>query len=152
MAAPNGQPGRTRCISDADLRAFSGYVMKRAFNAIQADVNMALAPLGLRMITFSALSVIVSNPGLRQSQLADALLIERPNLVPIVDELQNSGLVYRDPAPDDRRAYALAATPAGQRLYERAYAAVQAHEARVTKPLGTAERRALIDMLTRIEG
>ena len=138
-------------ISDATLRGFSGYVMKRAFNAIQADVNAALAPHDLRMLTFSALSVIVDNPGLRQAQLADALSIERPNLVIVVDDLECRALISRNPAPGDRRAYALLATLKGVRLYEKALTSVQAHEARVTSRLSREERKSLLDMLSKIE-
>ncbi len=146
--APTPVPDR---ISDATLRGFCGYVMKRAFNAIQADVNAALAPFELRMLSFSALSVIVDNPGLRQSQLADALSIERPNLVLVVDELERRELITRDRAPDDRRAYALRVTMSGRRLYDRALAAVQAHEAKMTAALSAQERVQLIEALTRIE-
>lgn len=136
---------------DATLRAFSGYGMKRAFNAIQADVNAALAPFDLRMVTFSALVVIVDNPGLRQTQLADLLSIERPNLVVILDELERRELISRDRAVDDRRAYALQVTLAGRRLHDKALAAVNAHEARMTAGLNPAERADLIRMLRRIE-
>lgn len=143
-----GQPERA---SDATLRQFSGYAMKRAFNAVQADLNAALAPHGLRMLTFSALVIVVDNSGLRQSQLADALAIERPNLVLVVDELERAGLILRNPAPGDRRAYALTATAAGRRLYAKAVAAVGAHEARMTRALNDAERAALRAALGRIE-
>lgn len=140
-------------MSDPDrtLRRFAGYSMKRAFNVIQTDVNEALASLGLRMVTFSALSVIVDNPGLRQSQLADILSIERPNLVLIIDDLESRDLIMRQRASDDRRAYALQATLAGRRLHDRALKAVGGHEARVMAGLTEQERLALIDMLMRIE-
>lgn len=136
---------------DATLRAFSGYVMKRAFNAIQADVNAALAPFDLRMGTFSTLVMIVDNPGLRQSQLADVLAIEPPNLVLVIDELERRGLITRERAVDDRRAYALLVTLAGRRLHDAALAAVKAHEARMTAGLTDAERAQLIRALRRIE-
>lgn len=136
---------------DNTLREFSGYGMKRAFNAIQTDVNATLAPFDLRMVTFSALVVIVDNPGLRQSQLADLLSIERPNLVVIVDELERRELITRERATDDRRAYALQVTLAGRRLHDKALAAVRAHEARMTAGLTEAERAELIRMLGRIE-
>lgn len=136
---------------DATLRAFSGYGMKRAFNAIQADVNAVLAPFDLRMVTFSALVMIVDNPGLRQSQLADVLAIERPNLVLIIDELERRDLIIRERAADDRRAYALMVTLAGRRLHDKALAAVQAHEARMTAGLTEGERAQLIRALRRIE-
>ena len=80
---------------DGILRSFLGYDMKRAFAAIHTDVNAALAPYGLRMLTFSVLAVIRENPGLRQSRLAEILLIERPNLVVILDELEGLDLVTR---------------------------------------------------------
>lgn len=141
----------TDAVPDATLRGFSGYNMKRAFNAIQADVNRALAPLGLRMLTFSALVVVVDNPGLRQSQLAGVLSIERPNLVLVVDELERAGLITRDPAPTDRRAYALNPTAEGRALCDRALAAVRDHDDRMTGGLSEEERAALIRALQRIE-
>jgi DNA-binding MarR family transcriptional regulator len=136
---------------DDSLRAFSGYTMKRAFNAIQADVNATLQPYGLRMVTFSALVVIADNPGLNQSRLAEVLSIERPNLVLIIDELDRAELITRDRAKADRRAYELRATLKGRRVCDRARAAVAAHDARMTAGLSEAERGALIAALRRIE-
>ena len=140
-------------MSEADLtlRQFAGYSMKRAFNAIQADVNATLEPFGLRMVTFSALVVIVDNPGLRQSQLAEILAIERPNLVLIIDDLENRELITRERAPDDRRAHALKATLKGRRLHDKALKAVQEHEARMTAGLSPEHRQALIAALCLIE-
>jgi len=136
---------------DRTLRGFAGYTMKRAFNAIQADVNAALAPFGLRMVTFSALVVIADNPGLRQSELAEALMIERPNLVLILDELERAELISRDRAAGDRRAYELRATLKGGRLCDRARRAVTAHDARMTEGMSETDRQALIAALRRIE-
>lgn len=142
--APGGAP-------DTILRAFLGYGMKRAFAAIQADVNATLAPFGLRMLTFSALAVIRDNPGLRPSQLAEILLIERPNLVLILDDLEGADLVTRTRARDDRRAFELKVTLKGRRLCDRAVAAVRAHDARMAQGLTQAERAALHLALRRIE-
>jgi DNA-binding MarR family transcriptional regulator len=140
-----------RAITDARLRRFTGYTMKRAMTGIQTDVNTALAPLGLRMLSFSALSVIAENPGLRQSQLAEALLMERPNMTPVVDALERSGWIARAPAPDDRRAYALTLTDAGTQVFAAAERAVEAHEAHMTGGLSTRDRDRLIAMLREIE-
>ena len=118
-------------VDESALRQFAGYHMKRAFNVVQADLNQTLKPFELRMITYTALLLIVENPGLRQSQLADAMDIERPNLVVIIDELERRDLIVRDRVPSDRRAYALQATLAGRRLCQKAVAAVQGHEQRM---------------------
>jgi DNA-binding MarR family transcriptional regulator len=115
-------------VSDRSLRTLLGYQMKRTFNVIQSDLTRTLKPFDLRMLTYTALTLIVDNPGLRQSQLAEAMDIERPNLVVIVDELERRDLILRDRVESDRRAYALKATLAGRRLCEKAAAAVAAHE------------------------
>jgi DNA-binding MarR family transcriptional regulator len=151
MVDPIPDPISDNPISDASLRCFSGYALKRAFNTVQADVNATLAPLGLRMLSFSALTVIAGNPGLRQSQLAAALSIERPNLVIVLDDLEQRGLVSRDRIATDRRAYALRLTTDGEQLYDQAKEAVQAHEARMTQALTPAQRLTMIDLLHRIE-
>ncbi|MFK7751037.1 MAG: MarR family winged helix-turn-helix transcriptional regulator [Sedimentitalea sp.] len=138
-------------MSDHTLRQFSGYSMKRAFAAVQADVSAALAPFGLRMLSFSALVLIVDNPRRRQSQLADALAIERPNLVIVVDELERAGLITRERTAADKRAYALEATAAGRRLYDETVRVVQQHEARMTQGLDASEHAILRQALRSIE-
>lgn len=138
-------------VTDDTLRGFAGYYMKRAFNVAQTDLSHRLKPLGLRMVTFSALVLIVDNPGLRQSQLADALTIERPNIVMILDELQRKGLIARDRAPDDRRAYALRATQAGEQSYQQAMVAMRGHERQVFDALTQIERQTLVATLNKVE-
>ncbi len=138
-------------ISDETLRGFLGYHMKRAFNVLQSDLNRALKPFGLRMVTYSALVTIVENPGLRQAQLADALAIERPNLVVIVDELERADLITREKVPTDRRAYALMPTLKGRQVARAATEANQADERRLLKGLDEDKRRLVIEVMRRIE-
>ena len=139
-------------VSDAALRQFVGYGMKRAFNVLQADLVRTLEPFGLRMLTFSALSMIVENPGLRPSQLAAALSVERANVVVYVDKLEQAGWVTRAPCPEDKRAYALQCTIAGRQLYDKAVAAVRAHDRRMLDGLREVEIAAVKKALARIEG
>jgi DNA-binding MarR family transcriptional regulator len=145
--APSAAPS----VSDASLRKFAGYNIRRASNVIQADLAAVLEPFGLRMITFSALVLVVDNPNLTQSQLAGALAIERSNLVVVVDELESRDFIVRNPVPNDRRAYALTATLAGRRRCEKVSEAVRDHEARLLAGLTAAERDGLAALLARIE-
>ena len=100
--------------SDDTLRGYSGYRMKRAFNVVQSDLARVLKPFGLRMVTYSALTVIADSSGLRQSELARALDMERPNMVAIVDQLERKGWIQRNRVPTDRRAHALVLTEVGE--------------------------------------
>ena len=138
-------------VGDANLRRFFGYQMKRTINTLQSDLARTLKPFGLRMLTFTALVLIVDNPGLRQSQLADAMDIERPNLVVILDELERRELITRDRVPSDRRAYALQATTLGRELHDQSVAAVTAHEARLLQGLEEETRDIVVAALKIIE-
>lgn len=136
---------------DATLRGFLGYGLKRAFNVLQAEVNATLAPMGLRMITFSVLAVIRDAPGISAAGLAQVLGLERPNLVLILDELEGGGLITRTRARSDRRTHELRATLAGRKLAQRATEALAAHEDRMTEGLDAAQREAMRTALARIE-
>jgi DNA-binding MarR family transcriptional regulator len=115
-------------VTDTILRGFVGYQMKCAFNTIQSDLNKTLAPYHLRMISFSVLVMIVENSGIRQSQIAEALSIEAPNLVVALDDLERRNLIARKRLITDRRVWLIKATLPGATLCRRAIAAVKAHE------------------------
>ncbi|MEP2532945.1 MarR family transcriptional regulator [Shimia sp.] len=137
-------------VSDASLARFMGYHMKRAQHVMISDMNAVIQPMGLRMITFSVLNMVVENPGLRQSQLADALVIERPNLVVILDGLEERDLISRDRVPTDRRAYALNATLAGRQLSDAAICAIEAHEARMLAGVSDEDRNTVLRVLGQV--
>lgn len=52
----------------------------------------------------------------RQNTLAEAIGIEGASLVRLIDELQSSGLVTREPDPSDRRANVVSLTPRGRKV------------------------------------
>ena len=129
--------------TDRHLSGFIGYAMKRALSIVQADFARALSDYDLRAVSFSALSIIVGEPGLTQTQLADALQIERSNLVTIIDELSGRGLIVRAPVAQDRRRHALMPTTAGQQLAAKAKASAAAHESSLFACLTEAEKMEL---------
>jgi DNA-binding MarR family transcriptional regulator len=135
-------------INEDTLCLFLGYHLKRAFNVVQGDLAKTLKPLDLRMLTYTALVLIVDNPGLSQAQLADAMGIERPNLVVIVDELEQRELITRERTPTDRRVYSLKATLAGRQLCKKAVAADIAHENRLFAGIDESSRANLIRILS----
>ncbi|MBF9035716.1 MarR family transcriptional regulator [Rhodobacterales bacterium HKCCE2091] len=133
------------------LRRIVGYNLKRANSAVLATLQQVLGPLGLRRVTFSALAVIRSHPGLRQSDLAEILAIDRPNMVLIVHELEAAGFITRTRSQEDRRAYELRATPKGECVSEQSVDAVFDFDRGITEGIGEEERIMLIGLLNRIE-
>lgn len=138
-------------VSDDTLRQHVGYQLKRTFNVLQTDLTETLEPFGLRMLTYTALIFIVDNPGLRQSQLAKAMDIERPNMVIVVDSLERQNLITRNKGDYDRRANSLKATFAGRKLCELAREAVKAHETRMLQGLDEEGKTRLLEALKTIE-
>lgn len=112
-----------------------GYALRRAQVAVFQDFHSSMASLDLRPAQYSVLNVIGYNPGLRPSQAAEALGIQRTNFVPLLDELERHGLVERTRDPDDKRAVALRLTGDGEALLRRATRRVRAHEKRVAERL-----------------
>ncbi|WP_224813556.1 MarR family winged helix-turn-helix transcriptional regulator [Hasllibacter sp. MH4015] len=140
-----------RPVYDADLRRLIGYNIQRASSAIMGAVNAVLTPFELRRASYSVLSVIVGQPGLRQADLSEVLAIERPNLVQIVDMLEKAGWITRRRADMDRRAYELHPTPAGADHYARARAALEAFDTRMTCALSDEALAALTKGLNAVE-
>lgn len=136
---------------DTVLRIYTGYNIKRAFNALQLDLNTCLFPAGLRMVTFSVLNIIDDNPGIRQSAVAKILVIERPNMVVIIDELEQAGLITRERSEKDRRAYELHTTPHGKTRLKIARTSVAEHEDRMTQGLSDQDKDILNNLLQKIE-
>lgn len=138
-------------INDDTLRTFVGYHLKRSFNVIQSDLIDTLRPFDLRMLTYTALVLIVDNPGLNQSRLSQIMDIERPNLVIIIDELEERELITRERVPTDRRSYALHPTQSGRVLYRETLDAVTQHEAKLLSQIPPGQLEQMIATLKLIE-
>ncbi|MDO5657762.1 MAG: MarR family transcriptional regulator [Paracoccus sp. (in: a-proteobacteria)] len=137
-------------IRDTRVRNLIGYNLKRSYMLVRSSAEAALAPHELRVVSMTALSLIVDNPGISPSQIADALQMERPNIVVIIDELEARDLVDRARSTTDRRRYALTATLKGRRLRDRATADAAAAEDRAISALTAEEKELLLALLKKV--
>jgi len=78
----------------------------------------------------------------RQNALAEAVGIEGPSLVRLLDQLGAAGLVVRKEDPTDRRAKILSLTPAGQRTVAKMEADLTRLREQVFSDLDTADLEA----------
>jgi DNA-binding MarR family transcriptional regulator len=136
---------------DATLRQLIGYRLQRATGTAMLRYKAVFAEFGLRRTTFSCLSLIIDTPGLKQSQLGQTLAIERPNLVKIVQDLSQAGLVRREVSKSDNRAYALFPTNAGEALFREALAAVRELDRTIADGLSDDEILVLGKVLAKVE-
>ena len=132
------------------LESLMGYNARRAALAIIGSFLEHMAVYDLRPVDFSVLSLITHNPGITSRQLCSALSILPPNLVGMINALQERGLIARRPHPHDGRATGLHLTPMGQTLMRDAEQTASELEAQATSRLSANERKTLMRLLQKI--
>jgi len=132
------------------LETLVGYNAKRAALTVISEVKQRMTALDLRTTDFSVLSLIVHNAGITSRQLCSTLNILAPNLVAVVDNLEQRGLIARRPHPVDGRAMGLHPTSKAQTLMDEAEKTVRQLEIDATSRLSPAERKTLLLLLQKI--
>lgn len=127
-----------------------GYHLRRAWNVVRKDFEQSVESLGVRQVTFAIMSTIGAHPGVRQGDVGKQLDIQRANMVTLVGELVDAGLVERGEDPSDRRAITLRLTGKGEELLRQAREKIAMHEQSILGCLSESERRKLIDTLKTI--
>ncbi|WP_040810592.1 MarR family winged helix-turn-helix transcriptional regulator [Nocardia concava] len=84
-----------------------------------------------------------SSSELSQQDMANAMEIDRSEVVRLIDSLEKAGLVTRTRDPEDRRKYRLAITAAGNRMREETDAKIFAATDNLLARLTPAERETL---------
>src|ERR1700755_2785398 len=105
-----------------------------------ARVRRAIRPVGLGAQHFVVLRMLQGLGEASQTELADALGIDRSNLAVIASDLTHEGLVERMRDDDDRPRYVLRPSRAGKQLLRRAEGAIEAAEDDLLSPLDARER------------
>lgn len=139
--------------ADLDLSGLTsvvGYTLRRAQMAVFEDFIQRFSVLDLKPAQYSVLLVIGDNPGRKQSEIAAALGIQRPNFVAMLDELERRGLAERTRSATDRRSHAVVLTPAGRVLLDRAKDMQRQQEIDLGGLLGPGGRDTLVDLLKRL--
>ena len=148
-ATANGAPANGT-VEMGLLPSLLGYQLRLAQRAIFDDFAEAIGELEVSPGLFGMLVVIEANPGLKQTELANAAQLDRSSLVPALDKLEARGLVARRASAEDRRVNGLWLTQDGVALLKKLKQRVARHEQRLAQNLSTAEREQLVDLLQRI--
>jgi DNA-binding MarR family transcriptional regulator len=149
-ANDDGRNGRAPVADLGPLGGMIGYGLRRAQLAVFDQAIKGFAKLDLRPGQYCVMALIGHHPGLKQSEVARALGIQRANFVTLLDSLERRGLARRSPIANDRRSHALHLTDEGGRLLRRAGAVVGGIEARLEAKLGPGGRAELLDLLARL--
>jgi DNA-binding MarR family transcriptional regulator len=134
-----GQAGRRR-----DLAAM---VVPLA-RALVAAEELVLSAHQVSMWGYVVLTALADQPIRTQAALAQSIGADKSRIIGVLDELQERGLIERQPDPADRRVHLLALTGAGRRLRESVRDAIQRQEEeRVLAALPEADRAVFLRAL-----
>jgi DNA-binding MarR family transcriptional regulator len=101
----------------------------------------------LTMWGYVVLSRLAEEPVRTQTALAQAIGADKTRIIADLDELQDRGLIRREPDPADRRVRLVSLTAEGARVRAAAQAAIQRGEDRLLARLPAADRRAFLRSL-----
>jgi DNA-binding MarR family transcriptional regulator len=115
------------------------YLVGRLDRLLRRRLGDTLAPHGLTLAEYTALSVLRSRPGLSNAQLARRTLITPQSMNEVLAHLVGLGLVSRRPDPDHARVLRTELTAAGKRTLAAANRTVAAIEREMLSGLTEAQ-------------
>lgn len=137
-------------VDTSYLETLIGYNARRAALSIIDLFLRRMEPYGVRIVDFSVLSLIRHNPGITSRQLCASLGLLPPNLVNMLQQLEQRQLVERRPHPTDGRAVSLHLTAQGHDMMQEAEATAFQLEIEATSALTDAQRNTLRRLLKQV--
>lgn len=148
------KPGTTVNTIDrflaSELAGDIEFLTARTRSLGSARANKLLEPLGLKVRSYSVLSLACSSLAPTQRELAEFLSLDPSQIVPLVDQLEDRGLVERTADPLDRRSKVITGTAQGAQLYAKARLATAEGEAMAMARLSKSEQETLRALLSRM--
>jgi DNA-binding MarR family transcriptional regulator len=130
-----------------ELRACTGFLLARVGFAFKATAIEAFELEGFGVYQYSVLAVLGEGVKETQASIADTLKLDRGQLVGVLDELEESGLIERRRDQTDRRRHTVSLTRAGQKRLVKMRAIIERIENDFLEPLTPKARAALHDAL-----
>src|SRR6267143_4473278 len=114
-----------------EVRALDALIkLVRCVTSLQGRLEIGIREEGFTQSQFGVLEALLHLGPLEPCELGPKVLTSRPNMVLLVDQLEERGLVRRMPVAGDRRRVRVELTAAGRRAIGKAF---QRHVPRVVK-------------------
>jgi DNA-binding MarR family transcriptional regulator len=133
-----------------ELLQSTGFLLKRLGFKMKERGYAAFEPTGFTPFHHAVLSLLDEGARKTQGDIADALGYDRSQLVGILDDLQDRGLVERERDKDDRRRHLVRLTPAGKGCLTELRVLAKDLEKDFFAPLSAEERRTLHELLAKL--
>jgi DNA-binding MarR family transcriptional regulator len=132
-----------------DLLSFQLRMLSHSLNrAYDEAFSETEASSGTGKLT--TLLLVSANPGISQTEAGRAQNKDRAAMVRIVDHLERSGLLNRDPDPAERRRHRLTLTRRGKAEIKRYLAIAEAYDSGFFSVLTQVEKRSLVRIVRKL--
>jgi DNA-binding MarR family transcriptional regulator len=133
-----------------ELCASTAFLLARVGYAIKLTAMEEFERSGNSMYQFSVLAVLAEGTKETQATIADALGLDRSQLVGVLDTLEERGLIERRRDPNDRRRHTVSLTARGKRELVKMRGMVKRIEDSFLAPLDEESKRVLQETLLRV--
>jgi len=133
-----------------ELLASTTFLLKRLGFTAKDRAMASYEGTGLHPYHYAIMLVLDEGSADTQGSIADALGYDRGQLVGLLDELQEQGLVERQRDPNDRRRHLVRMTTEGTKALRRLRAIARRNEDDFLDPLSEEERAQLHTLLMRL--
>lgn len=130
-----------------DDRPDLGAMVLRLGHRLLAMEQPILARHGISMWAYIVLSSLRRSPVRTQAALAASIGADKTRMIPVLDDLQQRGLIEREPDPSDRRVRLLELTEEGARVQRAIQADIRVGEAELLASLSDEDRRVFLRVL-----
>ncbi len=143
------RPASLRRLPD-ELVASTSFLLKRLGWVAKEQAVETYERVGLHPYHHAVMAVLDEGSSETQGAIADALGYDRGQLVGLLDELEERGLVDRRRDPADRRRHIVQLTPDGKRMLTKLRTLARRFEDDLLSPLDEQERAQLHALLLRV--
>jgi DNA-binding MarR family transcriptional regulator len=124
-----------------------GALVFRLGRRLLAMEQPILARHELSMWAYAVLTGLRDGPMRTQAALAASIGADKTRLIPVLDDLQQRGLIEREPDPTDRRVRLLGLTTAGRQAHRAVEAEIRSGEDEILAGVPEQDREAFIRTL-----
>src|SRR3954447_13989563 len=142
MPPPQSKTGAARTVTPR-----LSYVIGRLDRALRREIGALVAPFGLTVPKYTALSILRDRPGLSNAQMARRSYVTPQSMNEVLASLEADGLIVRAPAANHGRVVEVTLSERGREALVACDRAVTHMETAMLAGLDDAGRKLLLDAL-----